>query len=115
VLAERAKAKVSSAYASTDWDLVDATEAGAVDLTTLSNDALPASMSTMSDAQKRGFVEDNRQRRQAIKAEIKHLSEVRERYLAKEAEASASIDKPTMGDALTQSVREQAQKKAFKF
>ncbi|PVV08730.1 MAG: hypothetical protein B6D77_11240 [gamma proteobacterium symbiont of Ctena orbiculata] len=117
LLAKRAKSKASSFYRNTEWDLVDALEEGEIDekdLIKIEENDLPKSMKGMSDKAKVDYVREKTDERNRIKAEIAELSQSRNEYVSKLKREQAAVD-PSLGDALTEAVKQQAEEKDFVF
>ena len=117
LLAKRAESKTSSFYSNSNWDLVDALndgEVGEEELVKLEDEALPEPMKALSPKQKIDYVREKAKERELIKQEISELSRSRTAFAAeaKRAQVAAS---PSISDALTESVKKQAQKKEFIF
>ncbi|NLE27775.1 MAG: VWA domain-containing protein [Clostridiaceae bacterium] len=85
---ERAKVKSSASYSNSGWDLVDATSSGAVVLSEVQDDDLPAAVRALPLAARQAFVEGKLTERKKIQAEIAALSAERESYLAENAAAA---------------------------
>lgn len=116
LLAKRAKSKASSYYKNSSWDLVDAVENGTVsadEVGKMDEKQLPTPMKTMNPAERKDYVEKKAKERKALKEEIVRLSEERETYVAAERAKKPAAAAPTMSEALTQSVKKQAQDKNF--
>ncbi len=117
LLAKRAASKISSFYNNKSWDLVDAMEEGEVDeaaLADMDQASLPEPMKTMTDQQKKDYVDAKATERKTIKQQISQLSKSRESYVAeKQREQVAAA--PSMSDALTGAIRKQAEQKHFVF
>jgi len=116
LLAKRAKSKVSSFYNNANWDLVDALQEGKLDeaeLERMDDDQLPVPMLGMSAREKLDYVQQRKLERDRIKQEITALSESRAAHVA--AHKRAQLAAPSMGDALTNAIKKQAQQKNFTF
>lgn len=115
LLSQRVKAKSSSLYDNTGWDLVDAAEADPVLLESVAPAALPAPMQEMDTEERKAYVAEKAAERAAIQSRIADLAREREAYVAdrRRAEAAGPVD--TLEDALTGTVRRQAEAKRFSF
>ena len=113
-LAKRAISKASGLADSQSWDLVDALSSGRVELDALEPEAIPEPMRTMSTQEKQAFVEQKRTERKKLESRIRTLKQQRDVWVAEE-KARQAQDAPTLGDAIRDSVREQAQQKAYDF
>ena len=117
LMAKRAKTKASSFYSNAEWDLVDAIKDGEVaaeELEAMPVEALPAPMQAMSASERTGYVAEKSAERQAIKAEIQALSEEREVFVAEKRREQVAAE-PSVGDAITEAIHEQAEEKGFVF
>jgi hypothetical protein len=116
LLAKRAKTKSSSFYSNASWDLVDALSEGEMDEAELQriNDAqLPETMRGLSSAKKLDYVREKAQARDKIKSEIGKLSAQRDAFVAKARREQTA--EPSMGEAMTSAVKQQAEQKRFVF
>jgi hypothetical protein len=117
LLAKRARAKASSFYGNSDWDLVDAFKDGEVaeqQLEAMEEAELPEPMQGLSVEQKLDYLQQKQTARESIQQEILELSESRADYVAaKKSEQAAAA--PSVSDALMGSIRRQAQQKNFSF
>jgi hypothetical protein len=116
LLAKRAKTKSSSFYSNASWDLVDALSEGEMDEAELQriNDAqLPETMRGLSSAKKLDYVREKAQARDKIKSEIGKLSAQRDAFVAKARREQAA--EPSVGEAMTSAVKQQAEQKRFVF
>ena len=117
LLAKRARAKASSYYRNSDWDLVDALNDGKLgedEIVALEAEALPEPMHAMSDEEKLEHVREQAYRRAAIQAEIETLSRARDRFVAAHRQQAAGAA-PSVSDALSRAVRKQAKRKHYVF
>src|SRR5690606_2995247 len=100
LLAQRVKSKVSSVYRQAQWDLVDALESGEVELEKVDPESLPAPMVAMSPEEKKEYVVEKKQEREALKAEIARLAREREDYVAVEKQKQTDAKADTMDEVL---------------
>ncbi len=112
--ASRAKAKGSAAYDNAGWDLVDAKKSGA-SVAKMPAAALPAPMQAMSEDEREKFVEGKAKARAQIQEKIAKVSAERDTFVKTELAKTAAAGPKTMDDALLESARTQATKKAFSF
>ncbi len=112
--ATRATAKGSAAYDNSGWDLVDAKKGGAK-VGKMAEAELPAEMKAMSEGDREKFVEEKSKARSEIQAQIAKVSAEREKFVKAELAKTAAAGPKTMDDALLESARTQATKKAFSF
>jgi hypothetical protein len=115
LLAKRAKTKSSSYYNNSSWDLVDAFEDGEMkeaELAEIEEKHLPKPMQGLSGEEKVAYIKGKTDEREAIKKEIDALSKERAAYVAdvKREQLAAA---PSMGDALAEAIKNQAEKKNF--
>jgi hypothetical protein len=75
--------------------------------------ALPEPMQGLSTLEKLDYLQQKQVERESIRAEILELSESRTSYVARKKEQSATA--PSVGDALTGAIRNQAEQKNFTF
>jgi len=117
LLAKRAKSKSSAFYSNANWDLVDALNDGEVDadeLVQFEEEALPEPMKGLSAKEKLDYVQEKAAARNIIKQEISELSRSRSAYVAEKKRAQVAAS-PSISDALTNAVKEQALQKNFVF
>ncbi len=109
-LLDRAKVKSSSSYSNSDWDLVDAYEAGTPVLEAVPEAAMPAEMTGMTTEEKREYIEARSEERRVIQDEISRLSDERDAYIAGQA---AEEDESTLDRAIIKAIEEAARAKGF--
>ena len=114
-VAQRAMSKSSAAYKNSDWDLIDAVEEEAVEMDELEVEALPEEMQKMDKDERKAFIETKAKERKEVQAKIKELSKKRREYEATERAKMATEGESTLDDAMIGTIREQAEKKAYKF
>ena len=110
----RSRSKVSEYYDNASWDLLDALENGRVTLESLSNDALPEVMRSMTLTEKRAYVAAKKAERESIKKTIRELSQKRNEYIEQQRKASTSKGENTLDSVIIQSLRQQLAAKGFK-
>lgn len=113
IAAERSISKASAHYDNSEWDIVDASANGSVDLKSISNDQLPAEMKNMNSKEREEYIKKMEKKREDLKKRINKLNEERRVYIEKIEKESATED--TLDSAIIQTVRDQAKKKNFEF
>jgi hypothetical protein len=78
----RSRAKSSSSYSNSSWDLVDATRDGKVALDKVRAEDLPEVMRGMSAAERAAHVQKQRDERSRLQKRIRELSAAREVFVA---------------------------------
>ena len=111
---QRAVAKSSFNYKNAAWDLVDALADNEVKLEDLKAEDLPENMQKMTAEERKAYVEAQATKRAEIQGKIQQLDEQRKKCVAKEMKKRQKEGK-TLGSAIIQAIREQAQKKNFTF
>lgn len=118
LLSKRARAKASSLYDNSNWDLVDAYRQGKVDAEELARyeaaRQLPSPLYSFETARQLEYLDEKSEERKAIQREINRLSQERDAYLAKKSAESAG-QPPSISDALVRSIKKQAELKGFEF
>lgn len=110
--AERAATKASANYKTYQWDLVSATSADSTVLEEMDAEELPEPMQELDADERKEFLVEKQEEREAIQNEIKVMNKKREDFLrAQEATGNA----PTLDAALLGAIREQAVSKNFQF
>jgi len=112
---QRAVTKSSSNYVNTTWDLIDAVLAEQVDMEELAEAELPENMRPMNADERKAFVGAKAKERSNIQKRIQKLNEQRRAFLAEEMKKRQAQGKDTLGSAVQQAIREQAQKKNYTF
>ena len=112
VAIKRVKAKSSSAYKNSQWDLIDAYADESIEIENLDEEDLPDEMKGMTDKEKSVYIEKKKEERETIQKEIKSLDAKRELYVAEKRKNDPDnmLDK-----AILVAVEKQANKKNFKF
>jgi hypothetical protein len=108
----RAVSKSTYIYNNKSWDMVDAAEEESFDVTKVEKEELPDAMKNMSNEQKVNYVKEKAKEREKIKTEIQELNKKRSEFIAaqKKPEDENMLDK-----SMINAIKEQAQKKNFKF
>jgi hypothetical protein len=110
---QRALAKSSVNYRNATWDLVDASKEKDFKLDGVKKEELPAEMQKMNEAERKAFVETKARERTDLQAKIKTLSSDREKFVAAKMKQDAANN--TLDGAVISTVRDQAQKRNFRF
>lgn len=108
VAVTRVVAKASPAYRTDSWDLVSATESGAVELALIDEDALPKPLLGKSEAEQKTILKDLAQKRGEIKEKIAALKKERAQYLAKKKTKKDQLD-----DLMVEAIHEQLKARQF--
>ncbi|MHC4742403.1 MAG: vWA domain-containing protein [Planctomycetota bacterium] len=112
---QRSLAKSSANYMNEHWDLVDALAKDADKLEELKEEQLPENMRKMTEKERKEYVQTKAKERAEIQKKIQTLNEQRKKYVAVELKKQQAAGGKTLGSAVIQAVREQAEKKNFKF
>lgn len=105
----RAMSKTSKLYDNSDWDLVDATEQGLIDLTTLDRGQLSGDLEGLSTEALKRTVQSASKERAQLKKKLRALQKKREAHVAeRRSEDSARLD-----NAIIDSITTQAQASGF--
>lgn len=116
VAAERAAFKGSGQYRNATWDLIDALDQKTVELKDLKDEQLPEELRSLKLEERQAFLDRKREERAKLQSEIKELSEKRAAYIAEERRRQAeAAGEKSLDDAVIESIRQQAQKKQFRF
>jgi len=113
IAADRSISKASAHYDNSEWDIVDASTKGAVDLKKMKKDQLPEEMRNMDPKEREEYVKQMEKKREVIKNKINKLNEERRLYIEKAEKENKS--ESTLDSAIIKTVREQASKKNFEF
>jgi hypothetical protein len=109
----RALCKASDNYRNSNWDLVDACKDGRIKLPDLKKDELPVQMQTMTELQRKTYVESKAKARENIQQQINRLNADRTRYVAEEMKKHSNTN--TLDAVMISAIREQARKKDYHF
>lgn len=110
---KRAISKSSHAYKNSSWDLVDAYENDEEVLESVEQEHLPEPMQKMDTEEKKAYVKELTQKREAIKQEIQTLSKKRKQYIAENKPAAAPEN--TLDQAMVNSIKEVGKTKHLVF
>ena len=111
--ASRVVAKAGGLYRNSDWDLVDAANAG-IAIEELEAEALPEPMRDMAPEERKEYVDGLAQKREAISEEIAGLGQKRQEYIDKERER-LSESESGLDAAIVKGIRNLAEEKGFTF
>jgi hypothetical protein len=114
VAASRAAAKASTLYRNDEWDLVDARAHGTKDVKKMKAAELPAPMQRMSEEERGRYLDGKARERGELQKRIADLSQKRDQFIAAERKKQAAGPK-TFDDAVTSSVRTEAESSGFSF
>jgi len=114
VAASRAAAKASTLYRNDEWDLVDARAHGKKDVAHMKAAELPAPMQSMNEEQRTKYLDGKAHERAALQKRIADLSQRRDQFISAERKKQAAGPK-TFDDAVTSSVRTEAESAGFAF
>lgn len=114
VAASRAAAKASTLYRNDEWDLVDAQAHGTKDVKKMKAEELPEPMRGMNEQQRAAYLQGKAQERAQLQRRIAELAKQRDAYVAAERKKHAAGPK-TFDDAVTSSVRTEAESAGFAF
>jgi len=110
---QRMVAKSSSLYRAAGWDLVDAVEAGKVDLAAMKEEELPPEMRGMSPAERKAYVEKLKAKRRQIRKRIQELNRERGKFIARKMKEAGLDETDTLQAAVILSLRKLAAAKDF--
>jgi chorismate mutase len=110
--ASRAQTKVGPMY-SREWDLLDALDAGSVSLYEIDESELPEAMQTMTTDEMEVYVEDLRQKRDALRSQILDLSAQRRSYVAEQVKKKGLDDTRTFDGVVRRAILDQVEEKGF--
>jgi hypothetical protein len=111
---QRAVAKSSYNYKNADWDLVDAVSGNNIKLEDMKTEDLPLELQKMTTGERKAYVETKAKERTVIQQKIQQLNDQRQKYAAEEVKKLQNRP-DTLGKAVTQAIRQQAQSKNFVF
>jgi hypothetical protein len=114
VAASRAAAKASTLYRNDEWDLVDARAHGKKDVAHMKPADLPAPMQSMNEEQRTQYLDGKAHERADLQKRIADLSQRRDQFISAERKKQAAGPK-TFDDAVTSSVRTEAESAGFAF
>jgi Mg-chelatase subunit ChlD len=95
-------------------ELVEDVASGRVDLFSIEREALPASLQAMSPQEQQALIEESARRRDALKDEIRQLSDQRAAYLKQKVEEAGGAQ-DSLDEKIFNAVRTQAGKKGLRY
>jgi len=110
---QRTVTKSSQNYMNAGWDLVDAVKGNRMNLKDVKDEDLPKDMRGMNAEQRANYVNAKAKERTELQARVQKLNEQRNKYVA--SETAKQQQSKTLGSAVQQAIREQAQKKNYTF
>ncbi len=113
VMVERSVTKSGAQYKNSGWDLVDASKDGSVKIEELKNEELPDEMKTMSVNERKAYLDKMSKERERIQNKINKLNDERNKYIAQKMLENKNDN--TLDAVMIKTIREQAQKKNYKF
>jgi hypothetical protein len=114
--AERAISKSKkSTYNNVTWDAVDAMAENDDFIEEVEEEALPEVMQEMDIEERKAYVEEKGKERAAIQAKIQEAAKKRTAFIADKRKETAGAENNTLDAVMLKTVREQAEKQAFKF
>ena len=102
------KAKISSNYTNSNWDLVDAYIADSTVLFKLKNKELPEELKGKTTEELQAHVKLKQTERKEIKSKISELSVKREAFIKKKKEEANTLETDDLGTAINQSIMTKA-------
>ncbi|MBI5778609.1 MAG: VWA domain-containing protein [Planctomycetes bacterium] len=96
------------------WDLLDAVNEKRVKLEELKDEELPEEMRKITPEKRREYLETKQKDRAEIVKKIQDLSRARDEYIQTEIKKQ-NLDKNTVDQIILNTLRQQAEKKGFKF
>jgi hypothetical protein len=113
--ATRASAKASHLYRNESWDLVDARAHAGKDVKSMADDELPAEMKPMTPAQREEYVSRKAKERAELQTRISDLSKRRDAFVAEERKKAPAKKGYDFDDAVTGSIKSEAESVGFGF
>jgi len=114
-LAQRNFAKSNAQYDAKGWCVISACRAGQIKIEDLKEEDLPEELKKMTKEQRKAFIDAKIKERETIEADIKKLTEAREKFVGEELKKRAANGEDTLDKAIIKTVREQASKQEYKF
>jgi len=112
VMVERSITKGSGQYKNESWDLVDAEKEG-VNIENIPKDQLPEEMQSMTEKQRREYVDQKAKEREKIQTEINKLDQQRRDYISQKQ--TENQEENTLDAAMLKIIKDQASNKNYKF
>jgi hypothetical protein len=114
--AERAISKSKkSTYSNASWDAVDAMEEDESVIEDAKEEDLPEEMKGMDTKERKEYVTKKAVEREVIQKKIQESAKKRTSFITEKRKETAGSDKNTLDAVMLKAVREQAEKKEFKF
>lgn len=111
VAVKRAVSKSSRLYNNSSWDLVDAADDSAFDVSKIDKSLLPTALKQKSNKEIEAYIADKKASRTSIQTEIQNLNKKRESYLLKNQEKATG----ELENAMLLAIKRQAEKKNYKW
>jgi hypothetical protein len=118
MLAERAKAKASSYYKNTEWDLVDAVNEGNIELEEVAQmpaESLPAPMQKMEATEMKDYIQQQTKKRADIQQQIAQLGQARSAHIQEAKKTQKQSTDKDMSEAIIKAIRNLAKSKQYQF
>lgn len=96
------------------WDLLDAVKEKRVKLDELKDEELPAEMQKMPPEKRREYLDTKQKERDGIVKKMQELSRARDEFIQAEIKKQ-NLDKNSVDQIILNTLRQQAEKKGFKF
>jgi hypothetical protein len=112
VMVERSITKGSGQYKNESWDLVDAEKEG-VNIENIPKDQLPEEMQSMTDKERKEYVDQKAKEREKIQTEINKLDQQRRDYISQKQ--TENQEENTLDAAMLKIIKDQASNKNYKF
>lgn len=113
VMVQRSVTKSGAQYRNSTWDLVDAKREGSLKIEEIKNEDLPDEMKKMTIQERKTYVDKMEKDRAQIQSKINKLNDERSKYVAKKMLENKNEN--TLDAVMIKTIREQAQKKNYKF
>jgi len=110
---QRALTKSSANYQNASWDLVDAAKDKNFAINSVKTEELPAEMQKLNEAERGAYIQKKSKERTDLQTKINQLNAEREKYVAAQMKSQSGTN--TLDSAIIGAIREQGQKRSFKF
>lgn len=110
---QRSVSKAGPGYNNSGWDLLDALASGSTKLQDVADKDLPKEMQSMSESERKAYVEQQQTRRGDIQKKIKDLNTAREKFVAEEEKKRATDGAETFDSAVLKTVQEQMSARGY--
>jgi len=111
--AQRCMTKGSALYLNAHWDLVDACDDAKFKLEDVKKDDLPEALRTLTIAQLRAHIAEQKQKRTEIRGKVEALGKQREAFVAAELKKLGSEGDRLFDKVVLEAVRQQAEARGF--